>query len=150
MGGVGGGLVLGWGGHAAGGATGAPGAAQREMAPARAPAAKEAQQNLVDLHANAGKLGNRECLACHADIPKEVSRNGGCGTKDVALVNKCKKYHRVHLESKLDAPKACADCHQSIDLRNGSGAALRRQVDPQTCVGCHSGGIQGAKVLYSH
>lgn len=94
--------------------------------------------NLVDLHANAGKLSNKECLACHARI-----------TTDVSLNKKIKTYHRLHLESKLATPKKCADCHQSVDLRNGSAAALRRQVDPQICLGCHSGGMKGAKVLYA-
>ncbi len=103
-----------------------------------APGAGAAQKNLIDLHANAGKLSNKECLACHARI-----------TTDVSLNKKIKTYHRLHLESKLATPKKCADCHQSIDLRNGSAAALRRQVDPQICLGCHSGGMKGAKVLYA-
>ena len=97
-----------------------------------------AEKNLVELHKNAGKMSNKECLACHANI-----------TKDVTLDMKFKTYHRVHLQSKLDTPKNCADCHQSIDVRNGSAAALRKQVDPQICVGCHSGGMKGAKVLYA-
>ena len=96
-----------------------------------------AEKNLVELHKNAGKLAKKECLACHASILKEAS-----------LDKKYKTFHRVHLESKKDTPKNCADCHQSIDLRNGSGAALRKQVDPQICSGCHSGGVNGAKVLF--
>ncbi len=95
------------------------------------------EKNLVDLHNRAGKLTKKECLACHAGILKETS-----------LDKKYKTLHRVHLESKKDTPKNCADCHQSIDLRNGSGAALRKQVDPQICAGCHSGGVSGAKVLF--
>lgn len=129
-------LVLALASHAAGGATGEPAGA------------KAAQKNLVDLHANAGMLGNRECLACHAGIPKEVSLKGACA-KDASAGPKCTRFHRVHLESKLDTPKKCADCHQSIDLRNGSAAALRRQIDPQLCAGCHGGGMKGAKVLYA-
>ena len=97
-----------------------------------------AEKNLVELHKNAGKLTSKECLACHANIKKDVTLN-----------KKFKTYHRVHLESKLDTPKNCADCHQSVDVRNGSAAALRKQVDPQICAGCHSGGVKGAKVLYA-
>jgi hypothetical protein len=109
-----------------------------------------ARKNLVDLHANAGKLGNKECLDCHAGIPKEVSANKECAKRTSPdTAKKCNKFHRVHLESKLTTPKNCADCHQSTDLRNGSGAALRKQVDPQICAGCHSGGMKGAKVLYA-
>jgi hypothetical protein len=99
-----------------------------------------AEKNLVDLHKNAGKLGNKECLACHGNIMKEVSLN-----------KKFKRFHRVHLESKLATPKKCSDCHQSVDVRDGSAAALRKQVDPQICAGCHSSGsgVKGAKVLFA-
>jgi len=97
-----------------------------------------ARKNLLDLHASAGKLSKKECLACHARIATDVSLN-----------KKIKTFHRLHLESKLATPKGCADCHQSIDLRDASGAALRKQVDPQVCAGCHSGGMKGAKVLYA-
>ena len=97
-----------------------------------------APTNLIELHAHAEKYSNKQCLACHARIATGVS-----------LDKKIKTYHRLHLESKLDTPKKCADCHQSVDLRNGSAAALRRQVDPQICVGCHSGGMKGAKVLFA-
>lgn len=95
------------------------------------------EKNLIDLHNDAGKLSNKECLACHSKILKEVSLN-----------KKYKMFHRVHLESKLETPKKCADCHQSVDLRNGSAATLRKQVDPEVCAGCHSGGVKGALVLF--
>ena len=97
-----------------------------------------AEKNLIDLHKNAGKMSTKECLACHGNIKKDVSAN-----------KKFKTFHRVHLESKLATPKQCSDCHQSIDMRDGSAAALRKQVDPQLCAGCHSGGVKGAKVLFA-
>ena len=97
-----------------------------------------AEKNLVMLHKTAGKMSNKECLSCHAKIMKEVSLN-----------KKYKMFHRLHLESKLATPKKCSDCHQSIDVRNGSAAALRKQVDPQICAGCHSGGVKGAKILFA-
>lgn len=96
------------------------------------------EKNLIELHKSAGKLSNKECLGCHAKIKTEVSLN-----------KKYKRFHRVHLESKLGAPKKCSDCHQSVDLRNGSAANLRKQVDPQICAGCHRGGVKGAKVLFA-
>jgi len=108
------------------------------VAPGRTAGAALARTNLVELHADAGKLSSKDCLACHARIATDLSLN-----------KKIKTYHRLHLASKLATPKNCADCHQSVDLRNGSAAALRRQVDPQICAGCHSGGMKGAKVLYA-
>lgn len=96
------------------------------------------EKNLIDLHKNAGKMSNKECLACHSNIKK-----------DVPLNKNFKMFHRVHLESKLATPKNCADCHSSIDLRERSASTLRKQVDPQICAGCHSGGMKGAKVLFA-
>ncbi len=95
-------------------------------------------RNLVDLHARSGQLSNKQCLACHADVVKAQT-----------LDRRIKTYHRLHLESKLPTPKNCSDCHQSVDLRNGSAASLRKQVSPDLCAGCHRGGVQGAKVLYA-
>ncbi len=103
-----------------------------------ASAAMAAERDLVILHRNPANLNNKDCLACHANITKEVSLNP-----------KYKTFHRVHLESKLGTPKNCTDCHQVIDLRQGSGASLRKQVDPQLCDGCHNGGLKGAKRLFA-
>lgn len=105
------------------------GSAVETSAPAR---------NLIDLHAHSSQLDNKQCLACHADV-----------VKDRTLDKNVKTYHRVHLESKLATPKNCADCHQSVDLRNGSAAALRKQVSPELCAACHRGGVEGAKVLFA-
>lgn len=100
-------------------------------------AAAAADKNLIDMHKNAGTMNSKECLACHAAIKKDVS-----------LDSKIKTFHRAHLESKLETPKNCADCHKHVDLREGSASSLRKQVDPQLCAGCHSGGMKGAKVLF--
>lgn len=101
-------------------------------------AAYAASENLVELHRNAGKRLNKECLSCHGDILKADTLN-----------KKFKTFHRLHLESKLDTPKKCSDCHQLVDLREGSASALRKQVDPGVCADCHSGDVKGAKVLFA-
>jgi len=95
------------------------------------------QQNIIDLHRNAGKLTKKDCLTCHSTIVTDTSLN-----------KKFKTFHRVHLESKLETPKDCADCHESVDLREGSAGSLRKQVDPELCVICHTGDMKGAKVLF--
>jgi NAD-dependent SIR2 family protein deacetylase len=99
--------------------------------------AMAAEQNLVELHKNAGTLTNKQCLKCHAKILSEKTAN-----------KKFKTMHRMHLESKLETPKKCAECHASVDLRQGSAGALRKQVDPQICAGCHDGNMKGAKKLF--
>ena len=97
-----------------------------------------AEKNLVELHKQAGKLSTKECLACHGAIIKAKALNA-----------KIKTFHRIHLESKRDTPKKCVDCHGSIDLREGSAAASRKQVDPQLCAGCHGGDMKDIKVLFA-
>ncbi|OGA37621.1 MAG: hypothetical protein A3G80_07855 [Betaproteobacteria bacterium RIFCSPLOWO2_12_FULL_62_13b] len=125
-----------------------PAALSAAAAVSHAAGANVAPKNLVDLHANSGKLSNKQCLVCHAGVLKNASP-GKVRAEDVLLAKARTRYHRLHLQSKLGTPKQCADCHQSTDLREGSAAALRKQVDPAICAGCHSGGIQGAKVLYA-
>ncbi len=99
--------------------------------------AMAAERNLVDLHKNAAAMTNKQCLTCHAKILSEKT-----ATKKFNTV------HRLHLESKLGTPKKCAGCHASVDLREGSAGALRKQVDPQVCAGCHDGGMKGARKLF--
>jgi hypothetical protein len=94
--------------------------------------------NLIELHKSSANRSNKECLSCHGGIIKQTTLNV-----------KIKTFHRLHRESKRDTPKNCSDCHQSVDLRDGSAAALRKQVDPLLCAGCHSGGLPGAKVLFA-
>lgn len=96
-----------------------------------------AEGNLVELHKNAANMTNKQCLKCHAKILSEKTAS-----------KKFKTMHRLHLESKLETPKKCNECHSSVDLREGSAGALRRQVDPQVCAGCHDGGMKGAKKLF--
>ncbi len=99
--------------------------------------ATAAEHNLVELHRSAAAMTNKQCLECHAKILTEKTLN-----------KKVKTMHRVHLESKLETPKKCAACHASVDLRQGSAGALRKQVDPQVCAGCHDGNMKGAKKLF--
>jgi hypothetical protein len=101
--------------------------------------AHAAQTNLIELHRNASAMTNKECLKCHGKVLSEKT-----------ATKKVKTMHRLHLESKLATPKKCSQCHHSVDLREGSSAALRKQVDPQICAGCHSGGVKGANVLFAN
>ena len=101
-------------------------------------AARDSRTNLIELHRNSGKLTNNQCLACHASILKATTSD-----------RKFKTFHRVHLESRLATPKDCSACHESVDLRERSAAALRKQVDPGLCASCHDGSVEGAKVLFA-
>lgn len=103
-----------------------------------ASAAHAEEKNLVDLHKNAAGISTKECLSCHAAVTKETTAK-----------KKFPAFHRLHLESKKDTPKECADCHALVDVREGSSAALRKQVDPPVCLGCHDGSLKDIKVLFA-
>jgi|GEM_PF-1439375 len=99
---------------------------------------RAAERNLIALHRGAENVPQKECLSCHGAILEETTGN-----------RKIKTMHRLHLESRRDTPKTCSSCHRSVDLREGSAGALRKQVDPAVCVECHSGGLEGARVLFA-
>ena len=84
-----------------------------------------APSNLVDIHKNA-KANVAKCLSCHSDTADEQSTDP-----------KVKAFHPLHLESPL-LKFTCVDCHTSVDVREGSAAKLRKQVDPGLCEKCHS------------
>jgi len=83
-------------------------------------------ESLAQLHRNA-KANRAECMNCHGDRKQEVGTDG-----------KTKSFHSLHLSSPL-LKLACIDCHQSVDLTQGSAANLRKQVNPELCASCHSG-----------
>lgn len=81
--------------------------------------------NLVDLHKNA-KANAAKCAGCHSGVVNQKSTDP-----------KVKAFHPLHLGSPL-LKFTCVDCHESVDLREGSAAKLRKQVDPGVCKECHS------------
>jgi len=83
-----------------------------------------AATNLVDIHKNA-KANATKCVSCHSNVLKQKSSDP-----------KVKAFHPLHLESPL-LKLQCVNCHVSVDLREESGAKLRKQVDPGFCNSCH-------------
>lgn len=81
--------------------------------------------NLVFLHKEA-KAHAADCTGCHGDRKTETGTDG-----------KTKSSHTLHLTSLL-LRFNCVSCHQSVDLREGSAANLRKQVNPEFCARCHS------------
>jgi nitrate/TMAO reductase-like tetraheme cytochrome c subunit len=88
--------------------------------------AAEQEVNLIQGHLVSADATNRECLSCHQVVLTAKALDG-----------KTKTPHEVHMTSML-LQFMCVDCHKSTDLREGSGAAVRRQVSPQFCARCHS------------
>jgi hypothetical protein len=83
------------------------------------------EDNLISLHRHA-RLHQGECTACHGERTDELATDG-----------KSRSFHTLHLTSPL-LKFDCVVCHQSVDLREGSAASLRKQVNPKLCARCHS------------
>jgi len=81
--------------------------------------------NLVDIHKNA-KANAPACVGCHSSVVNQKSMDP-----------KVKAFHPLHLGSPL-LKFECVDCHKTVDVRDGSAAKLRKQVDPGVCKECHS------------
>ncbi|MFQ6057410.1 MAG: cytochrome c3 family protein [Anaerolineae bacterium] len=82
--------------------------------------------NFEALHRQALTVPVEQCIACHGDRAEERSLSPDYPTP-----------HRIHLTDAL-LKFQCTSCHRSVDLREGSAASLRRQVDVELCVKCHS------------
>ncbi|MBI2252305.1 MAG: cytochrome c3 family protein [Armatimonadetes bacterium] len=79
--------------------------------------------NLVDLHLNASKVPMSQCVKCHTDR-----------TKGKSLDSKIFPAHKLHM---IQGTFKCQDCHKIVDLRETSGAYIRKQVSPNVCLKCH-------------
>lgn len=82
--------------------------------------------SLEVLHLEPSTVSLAQCFRCHGDKAREESLDPLVPTA-----------HRVHLTSSL-LNVECVTCHQSVDLLQGSAASLRKQVDVELCVACHS------------
>jgi hypothetical protein len=85
----------------------------------------EPEESLIRLHRNA-QAHAKECTNCHGERTDELGTD-----------KKTKTSHALHLTSPL-LKMACVNCHQSVDLQEGSAASLRKQVDSNFCARCHS------------
>jgi len=87
--------------------------------------------DIVDLHADLSKLDMAQCVGCHGNKAEEQSLDPSIKTP-----------HAIH----IPMFNGCTMCHKSVDFSQGSAAALRKQVDPAICAGCHgpnpSSGVQ--------
>lgn len=90
------------------------------------PTPTPAPPNLEALHMEAASLSAEQCVACHGNKAEEQSLDPDQPTA-----------HSVHLNSELLSLN-CTDCHQKVDLLQGSAAGLRRQVSEELCATCHS------------
>ncbi len=82
-------------------------------------------ENIILMHLNAASISGEKCRECH-DVLKETS-----------LQPDINPPHVVHLTSGV-LKFECNTCHLSVDLKEKSGATLRKQVDTAFCAKCHS------------
>ncbi len=87
--------------------------------------------DLIALHEDLTEVKSDRCISCHGNKAEEKSLNPDIKTP-----------HAIH----IPMLKECNVCHKKADLLEGSAAALRKQVDPQICNGCHGPGGSGPQL----
>lgn len=123
----------------------AAGPAPRASEPttASSPAATAAPVNLQALHDASSPAYNADCLSCHAAVLKETSLDPRVPSIHQTMIPYTPGFNPRHGVSNA----TCVQCHRSVDLRNGSAAGLRVQVNCETCALCHRPSGPG-KTLY--
>jgi hypothetical protein len=84
-------------------------------------------QNLIQFHRTAGKQDNQLCITCHGDKKDETA------TYDSKILQP----HSIKMMKGIK----CIHCHRSVDLLEGSGAKLRKQVATSICADCHGSNL---------
>ncbi len=86
--------------------------------------------NLVDFHASyaATDANNDLCISCHGEM-----------THAETLSSTVREFHVE--KASVMASYDCVDCHKAVDLLQGSGGNLRKQIDVEdACYSCHGPG----------
>lgn len=99
--------------------------------------------NLVAVHDPASPDFGRNCLDCHREVLSERSQD----PRIAAIHIKMLPYTPGFNPRRGVTSAVCVQCHRSADLREGSAAGLRVQVDRKLCALCHGPSGPG-KVLY--
>lgn len=99
--------------------------------------------NLVAVHDPGSPDFGRNCLDCHREVLSERSQD----PRIAAIHIKMLPYTPGFNPRRGVTSAVCVQCHRSADLREGSAAGLRVQVDRKLCALCHGPSGPG-KVLY--
>ncbi|MGQ9495772.1 MAG: hypothetical protein ACUVRY_05910 [Thermoanaerobaculaceae bacterium] len=99
--------------------------------------------NLVAVHDPDSPQFRRDCLSCHQEVLHETSTD----LRVAAIHRKMIPYTPGFNPRRGVTQEVCLQCHRAADVREGSGAGLRVQVDRKMCALCHGPSGPG-KVLY--
>lgn len=90
--------------------------------------------DVANYHTNAGIQQYSDCISCHGN---KVSGPDNQSLFDAAHNKYYNTPHKAHLTSN-QLSFTCTTCHQTVDVREKSGASVRRQVTVDLCSKCHS------------
>lgn len=99
--------------------------------------------NLVAVHDPSSPDFGRNCLDCHREVLSERSQDPRIAAIHIKMI----PYTPGFNPRKGVTSAVCIQCHRSADLREGSAAGLRVQVDRKLCALCHGPSGPG-KPLY--
>lgn len=87
--------------------------------------AEDRTPTLIQMHQTAGQFDESFCIDCHEDT---------LGDSDPPA--EFASPHLLHFDSEL-LNFQCVDCHQVVDISQGTAGGLRKQVSPILCANCH-------------
>lgn len=87
------------------------------------------RKNIIAIHDSSSDAYKKECKKCHEDISKAQSLEPSIPVAHVAMF--------PFAPGKAGHDKQCSWCHRAVDLEQGSGGNLRKQVDVTLCALCH-------------
>ncbi|MBI5116108.1 putative metal-binding motif-containing protein [Candidatus Poribacteria bacterium] len=93
--------------------------------------------NLISLHDSKSRQYDNQCVKCHGTMQSETSLDPFIPGAHQAML--------PQIPAATDNDK-CLHCHTTVDLREHSAGALRRQVNPNLCAACHSSLGPGRKL----
>ncbi len=102
-----------------------------------------APPNLIAIHDPSSPDFGRNCLDCHREVLSERSQDPRVAAIHIRMI----PYTPGFNPRKGVTNAVCIQCHRSADLREGSAAGLRVQVDRKLCALCHAPAGPG-RVLY--
>jgi hypothetical protein len=87
------------------------------------------ETNIIAVHDSSYRAYRKECKECHSDISNAQSLDPSIPAAHKAMF--------PWTPGKAGDDKQCRWCHKTVDLVEGSGGGLKKQVDVILCALCH-------------
>jgi len=102
--------------------------------------------NIVQLHNSKSTQYNGDCIKCHGDKLSPVTETTLDSNVDAIHPRMCQYVYQAAGQETMNNT-VCVYCHVNVDFLGQSAGNLRKQVEAESCVKCHTSAGPG-KQLY--